>query len=174
MIAVIVKAGWTHSIDTRCILALRAAAPGLESPMRVVSFLAAQAAAPLAILIALAIGRVRRARQAWMYVFACLAGWMLNLVLKELLRVVRPNGVSPKLTDAGWWSFPSGHTMMAALIFGFGAVLLAAPLRSRGARFAVIGAGVALSFVVGLSRIYLGRTGPATWSLAGAPGRRGR
>ena len=86
---------------------------------------------------------------------------ILNLALKQIIMNVRPHDISPKLTDAGWYSFPSGHAMMATMIFGFGAYLLARTLRGTAARRAVIAAGVTITLVVGVSRVYLGAHWPS-------------
>src|SRR5437870_160571 len=53
LLALVMKAGWTVALDTRAILALRAALPGLEPLMQVATFLAAGAPA---VLLTLGVG----------------------------------------------------------------------------------------------------------------------
>ena len=154
-------AGATTAFDTRLILGLRAALPDLTRPMQVISFTATGGGAiPGAILIGWALGTRVNRRRAWFYILVSLLGWLLNLALKEAFRRVRPHDISPKLTDAGWYSFPSGHAMAAVIIFGFGALLLGWTIQSRGWRAATIGAGALLTFLVGVSRVYLGAHWP--------------
>ncbi len=153
--------GWTLAADTRGILALRDVLPPLDNPMRAASWLGlGEAAIPAALLIAFLL--YRRGERAWsrLYVVACLSGWALNIVLKAMTRRVRPQGISPKLTQAGWLSFPSGHAMMAMLVYGFGAVLLARTLRSTAARGTAIALGGVITLLVGVSRVYLGAHWP--------------
>ncbi|MFI5214606.1 MAG: phosphatase PAP2 family protein, partial [Gemmatimonadales bacterium] len=79
----------------------------------------------------------------------------------EMTRRVRPDGISAKLTAAGFYSFPSGHAMLALLVFGFGSLLLARTIRRRDIRLATIGVGAIITLLVGLSRVYLGAHWPS-------------
>ncbi|HEY2804456.1 MAG TPA: phosphatase PAP2 family protein [Gemmatimonadales bacterium] len=160
------------ALDTRIILGLRAALPGVTLPMQALSWTATGGGAvPAAIIIGVLLGRLTSKRQGWFYVVTCLAGWGANLVLKEFLHRVRPQDVSPRLTAAGWYSYPSGHAMMAILVFGFGAWLLAPSVASRGWRAVLLVVAALLTIGVGISRIYLGAHWPSdvlgAW-LAGA------
>jgi undecaprenyl-diphosphatase len=57
------------------------------------------------------------------------------------------------LADA---SFPSGHTMMATIIYGFMAVFLISRTASWLSRFLIVTLMVVFVFLVALSRMYLG------------------
>ena len=160
LLAIAIKAGWTLAFDTWLILALRGALPDVTGFLRACSWLAGNGAAYFALPLLLYFA-VRRGRStAWRYTIACLGGWLLNLVLKQVFQQTRPNGISPKLTEAGWLSFPSGHAMLGALIFGFGAVLIAQAL-AGAARAAVIASGLVITLLIGVSRIYLGAHWPS-------------
>ena len=82
-------------------------------------------------------------------------GILLNLLLKNLFDRARPGWADPllALTDPG---FPSGHTMMATIIYGFMAVFLILRIASWRWRFFIAALTVSLVLVVALSRMYLG------------------
>lgn len=82
-------------------------------------------------------------------------GALLNVVLKNLFGRARPGWADPSmaLADPG---FPSGHTMMATMIYGFMAIYLMLRIASWPARFLVAIMTISLVFLVALSRMYLG------------------
>jgi membrane-associated phospholipid phosphatase len=86
---------------------------------------------------------------------AVAGGMLLNGLLKNLFDRARPGWADPlmALTDPG---FPSGHTMMATIIYGFIAVFLIARITSWRWRFLIAALTVLLVLVVALSRMYLG------------------
>jgi len=57
------------------------------------------------------------------------------------------------LADPG---FPSGHTMMATIIYGFLAIWLILRIGSWPWRFLIAAVAILLVFLVALSRMYLG------------------
>lgn len=84
--------------------------------------------------------------------FACLSSIMLNMGLKECFKVPRPIGQpgirSLRLETAGGYSFPSGHTQSTASLWTSIAV--------KFRRKYVSAAGIVLTLLVGVSRLYLG------------------
>jgi undecaprenyl-diphosphatase len=93
-------------------------------------------------------------RSALCYGVTVLTGWGLNALLKEGFRRHRPD-IIPRLDGAGWYSFPSGHAMLAPLVFGLGAFLLtrdSPPIVRRAGRTAA----VLLCLSIACSRVYLG------------------
>jgi undecaprenyl-diphosphatase len=80
--------------------------------------------------------------------FAALA----PLLLKGLFQVPRPE---PFATLLGSTSFPSAHALRAAVVYGFGAVLLARGVPAPW-RWAPYGAAALLVAVIAFSRLYLG------------------
>lgn len=149
-------------IDTAGILAVRTlASPAMTTVMLGASLLAhGDLAIPLALVLAILIDRAVGRDDALLYVGACLIGEALHLVLKAVVRHHRPVGISPKMTDAGWYSFPSGHTMLAVVIFGLGA-FLATRRASRVVRVMAVGTAAVVVVLVGLSRVYLGAHWPS-------------
>ena len=88
-------------------------------------------------------------------VLAVAGGMLLNVLLKNLFGRARPGWADPlmALTDSG---FPSGHTMMATIIYGFIAIFFILRIASWRWRFFIVTLTVALVFLVALSRMYLG------------------
>lgn len=162
VLAVLVSTDHTTAIDTREILAVRR----LDRPIVTVIMLTATGIAGgwisvvLALILAALIGIESSRRDAVLYAVTCLTGELLHLGLKELVRHHRPIGISPKLTAAGGYSFPSGHTMLAVIIFGLGA-WLATRRASRGVRVTALSLAAAVTLLVGLSRVYLGAHWPS-------------
>lgn len=160
--AAFVLLGPFAAADRNGILAVRTlASPGMTEVMLAASSVAhGKLAIPLALLLAALIYRINGRDDAVFYTVACLAGEALYVTLKEVFRQRRPTGISPKLTDAGSFGFPSGHTMMAIVIFGLGAVI-ATRHAPRIARIAAIGCAALVVVLVGVSRIYLGAHWPS-------------
>jgi undecaprenyl-diphosphatase len=82
-------------------------------------------------------------------------GTLLTAGLKGFFHRDRPNAV-PHLTDALFKSYPSGHSMMSSVVYLTLAVLLARTMKRRPAKIYLVSAALFLSFLVGLSRVYLG------------------
>jgi undecaprenyl-diphosphatase len=162
IIAVIVSTGGLTAADTRGILALRAfASPTLTTVMLAASFIAhGRVAVPFALAVAVALFLLGRRAETLRYVVACVGGELLLIGLKELVHHHRPVGISPKLTDAGWYSFPSGHVMLAVIIFGLAAYLLTEHA-GRFIRVAVLTGATIFVVLVALSRVYLGAHWPS-------------
>jgi membrane-associated phospholipid phosphatase len=85
---------------------------------------------------------------------AVIGGVILNNLLKMLFQRPRPLSESTLIAISGW-SFPSGHAMNSIIFYGMIAYLLARGFPSWGLRVVVVTAALSVSFIVGLSRIYL-------------------
>lgn len=132
------------------------ASPQLTVLMRAASIYGGPSVLIPAGLVAAAAFLIKGWRRGALLVAVTLAGaGLLNGLLKLSFARVRPASffdyplpVSP--------SFPSGHALYAASIFGGVAVLLTARVRSRPVQ-AVIWLGcLSLTLLVGISRVYLG------------------
>lgn len=90
----------------------------------------------------------------------------LNALLKLAFSRPRPL-LMAQLAHAGGYSFPSGHAMAGAAIYG--ALALVAVRRFPRQRWWVVGASGLLVFAIGASRVYLGVHYPsdviAGWAL---------
>lgn len=86
---------------------------------------------------------------------AVLGGWGLNEILKELYGRERPT-IVPHLMGTSNESFPSGHTMISAVIYPTTAEVFGRLVRQRRLRFYLMGLAIFVALIVGFSRVYLG------------------
>jgi undecaprenyl-diphosphatase len=92
---------------------------------------------------------------AFLLAFNLIGVYALNWALKTI--IARPRPELEHLVHAGYYSFPSGHSMDSTAFFGFLAYLLTRHLRRKGKRTIWVGIAAALLiFLIGLSRVYLG------------------
>ncbi len=110
----------------------------------------------LILLFALAFVLARAPLAAVLLLFTLLAKWV-NSVLQDLIERPRP---SPELVDVtkrvDAFSFPSGHTLGTALVFGLLFFLLPAIVPWRVLRWALQAGCVLLVAAAGPARVYIG------------------
>ena len=129
-------------------------APWLTTIMRTLSLIGAPLfAIPVGLLVATLLYRRRERRAAVCYLVTVLSGWGLNVVLKALFQRPRPS-ILARLTITGGFSYPSGHAMLAPLVFAFGAMLLARGASAAATRLWWAG-GWAMVLSIAYSRMYL-------------------
>lgn len=99
----------------------------------------------------------RLGHQAWAkrYLLAGVSGELLYLVLKPAFHRPRPDIIT-RLGEAGWYSYPSGHSMMAPIIWAFGFLLLARAAKHRLTRAILIAIAAIAPVAIAMSRLYLG------------------
>jgi undecaprenyl-diphosphatase len=98
---------------------------------------------------------VRHFRSLLLVLGSTVGGALLNSMLKHFVGRPRPT-VVPHLTEASAPSFPSGHAMLSAIVYLTLGALLAQLTESRWLKAYLLSVSLALSFLVGLSRVYLG------------------
>ena len=154
----------TQDFDERVLLALRqpdnvAVPRGPRWLARAASDLTALGGAPVLALVTLAVcgflALVRHWRSLALVLGATLGGTALNGALKSLFARPRPT-VVPHLTEVLAESFPSGHAMLSAIVYLTLGALLAQLTEHRRLKLYVLGCALLLSFVIGLTRVYLG------------------
>jgi undecaprenyl-diphosphatase len=111
---------------------------------------------PLALLLIAALLLRKHKAQARWYAASVISGWALYALAKLAVHRPRPQIISHLAHGAGWYSYPSGHSMLAPLVFGLGVIAWTAPWRSLPARMGALAAAVLLALAIGLSRVYLG------------------
>ena len=175
--------GETHAFDERILLTLRDPAD-LATPIgpywlthAVDDITALGGTTVLSLMTVLATTYLLLAGQrviaAFMFL-SILGGWIVSAMLK--LGVARPRpDIVPHLVEVHDLSFPSGHAMLSAVTFLTLGALLSRAQQYRSTRIFLIAAAIFLTFIVGLSRIYLGVHYPtdvlggwcagATWAL---------
>jgi undecaprenyl-diphosphatase len=94
-------------------------------------------------------------RVAGFVLAAILGGLLLSLALKTGFDRPRPDLVSHG-SMVYTSSFPSGHSMLSAVVYLTGGALLAAVHNARRLRLYLIGCSVLATLLVGVSRVYLG------------------
>jgi undecaprenyl-diphosphatase len=153
-----VAAGLTLDLDTRLMLAVAAQRrPWFLPIMRVVTDVGGGAVAlPLALLMVYALRRHGRIPEAKAYAVTALGGWAVYALAKLSLGRPRPHVIPYLYGGAGWYSYPSGHSTLAVIVFGLAAVLWSDHWESNARRAGLIGLALLVSLAIGFSRIYLG------------------
>lgn len=82
-------------------------------------------------------------------------GAVLSSFLKDFYARPRPH-VVPHLSHVTSYSFPSGHSLLSAVVYLTLGALLARLVQRRWAKVYFVGVAVLLTLLVGLSRVYLG------------------
>jgi undecaprenyl-diphosphatase len=136
---------WLHTHQT----------PLLTSAMFVVTWLGSGAIASC-IAVPFVICFVKRRRFYWLAAFASsiYGGMLLNRILKYMFQRPRPHFDDPLLSLSSY-SFPSGHTMTATVVFGVLAAYLFATTQNWRRRVVIVLVASFLILLVGFSRIYL-------------------
>jgi undecaprenyl-diphosphatase len=153
-----VMSGRTDGWDQQVMLGLaRDRRPWLNWWMTVMSTAGSGAVeVPLVLVLLYGLVSRRRVAEARGYAAAVLSGWALYALAKLVVHRARPHVISHIMHGAGWYSYPSGHSMLGPLVFGLGAIIWAVPWQRRASRWAILGAAILLSAAVGLSRAYVG------------------
>lgn len=97
----------------------------------------------------------RRVGAALFLVLTAAGGQLLNSALKLLYRRERPD-LAFRWIEIDSPSFPSGHATSSAVIYLTLAVLLARLTENNSEKIYIIGSALTLSFLVGVTRVYLG------------------
>lgn len=157
VIALLVAAGWTTAIDRMVLERVGAIRnPGRTDAMIAVTLLGwGYITIPIGLALAGWLWYRRRPACAKLYLIAGFSGWALHATLKAAFQRPRPSVIS-RLDGAGWWAFPSGHAMLAPLVFGLAAILLAEQCQCRNRAALLLAIGWAIALGIGTSRVYLG------------------
>jgi undecaprenyl-diphosphatase len=108
---------------------------------------------------------------AWLLLGSVAGGMLVSTLLKDAFARPRPDLV-PHAVHTATASFPSGHSMMSAVVFlTLGALLARVEPRRRDKAF-ILSLAVVLTLMVGASRVYLGVHWPtdvlAGWTVGAA------
>jgi undecaprenyl-diphosphatase len=159
-----VTGGETIAFDKKIILALRKADnPSLPvgpawTSGALMDLTALGGPTVIAVVVLAAIGFLvlqTRYRTAFFIFMTALSGEAVSYAMKGLFARPRPT-VVPHLREAFSSSFPSGHAMQSAIIYlTLGAVLMRIA-EGRLTKIYILGIAMGLTFVVGVSRVWLG------------------
>lgn len=179
-LADIVADGGAHRFDEWLLLALRS--PGdpsdpigprwFEEMMRDITALGGTAVLTLVVLaVAGFLALTRKTHAAIAVLVSVVSGMLLSQAIKWAYARPRPELV-PHGMEAYSASFPSGHSMMAAVVYLTLGALLARHQAQPRMKVYVLVVAVLLTVLVGISRIYLGVHWPtdvlAGWCLGAA------
>jgi len=171
--------GGTRGFDERILLALRT--PGnLADPIgprwveEMMRDFTALGSTGVLILVVLAVGgflvMTRKGFAALTVLVAVSSGVLLSQTMKWAYARPRPELV-PHGAEVYTASFPSGHSMMSAIVYLTLGALLARTQSAQAAKIYILSIAVFLTLLVGVSRVYLGVHWPtdvlAGWALGG-------
>ena len=174
-----VRRGSTETFDERLIIALRN--PGdladpigpawFEEMMRDFTALGSTGVLTVVVLAIAGFLAMTRKSHAALFVLASVAGGVLiSQSMKWAFARPRPDLV-PHGAEVFSASFPSGHSMMAAVVYLTLGALLARTQTDRAVKTYVLVIAIMLAVLVGVSRVYLGVHWPtdvlAGWALGG-------
>jgi undecaprenyl-diphosphatase len=159
-----VSEGDTRAVDEAIILAFRVPGdpsdpigpPWFEEAVRDVTALGS---APVLVIAVLAVVGFLALARAWRPAIFALAASGGGLILSSLLKyaVDRPR---PDLVPHGnlvyTSSFPSGHSMMSAVVYLTLAALVTGLIQRKRLKGYALGVAMTLTLLVGVSRVYLG------------------
>jgi undecaprenyl-diphosphatase len=159
-----VAKGNTKSFDDQLLMALRV--PGdparpigpewLEETARDITALGSTVVLGLATCAVAGFLALDRRYSAMAFVVgAVVSGSALGFLLKEAFHRPRPELV-PHLMRVYFTSFPSGHSMMSAVVYGTLGSLLSSLVTLRRLKFYFLALAASAAFLVGVSRVYLG------------------
>jgi len=137
---------WLHS---------HASAPLTKAMWIITSLHASVVVCTVAVLVGLYLWR--RRERYWVAAFwlSVFGGLLLNKILKLVFHRARPH-FRDAIQTLTSYSFPSGHTMMAAVLYGVIAAYLFAKTPDWRRRVLIVLSASFLILLVGFSRIYLG------------------
>jgi undecaprenyl-diphosphatase len=158
-----VKEGETQGLDRRILLAMRhpgdlspIGSPAVQESARDITALGG--AAVLGLLTAIVAGFLAldgKRHMAWFAMGSVTGGMAVSVLLKDIFQRPRPD-IVPHAVYATSSSFPSGHSMMSAVTYlTLGALLARSHQRKRQKAYFLLLAAL-LTFMVGVSRVYLG------------------
>lgn len=156
--------GSTAALDRKILLSLRnpadlsdpLGAPWLEEAMRdITGWGSVVTVVFLTLAVALYLALSDKRRVALFVLAAVGGGELVSTVLKLFYSRPRPDLV-PHGMEVFTASFPSGHAMMSAIAYLTLALLLARVTPGRRVSVLVVTLGIAITVLVGVSRVYLG------------------
>jgi undecaprenyl-diphosphatase len=98
---------------------------------------------------------IRKYHAMWLVLAATTGGFVISMGLKFLFSRERPQLV-PHLSHVETSSFPSGHSMLSAVVYLTLGVLLTRLVPQRIVKWYFLALALFLTFIVGLSRVYMG------------------
>jgi undecaprenyl-diphosphatase len=159
-----VRAGSTQELDAKILLKLRDPADlskpiGSEAVQEAARDLTALGGViVLSLVTAAVVGYLamdRKYKAILLVLTATLGGLLLSTLLKDFFDRPRPS-VVPHLSHVDTPGFPSGHSMLSMVVYLTLGTLLARLVAKRTLKVYFVTVALLLTFLVGLSRVYMG------------------
>ena len=132
------------------------ASPAMTVIMRFLSFVGSTIVLTIGTIIVVVWFAMRKwGREAKLFTATMIGGGLLNVTLKLTFKRARPEPFFD-LTPPETYSFPSGHSLASACLFGALAALLTARIKNRRTKLIVWIVCAAMFLSIGFSRLYLG------------------
>lgn len=170
----------TRHLDSLILMALRSPSDPslpigprwLQDAFRDLTALGSPVVLALLIIAAIVFLLLARQRLAALHVIGSTAGGvLLSMALKRYFSRPRP-GFVPDGMVVDPFSFPSGHAMLAAIIYFTLAALIARTLSTQRLKIYLLAVAIVLTALVGVSRVYLGVHWPSDvlggWAIGAA------
>lgn len=164
IVAWVVLAGKTHLIDKALLLSLRnpndttdpLGPLWLEEMVRDFTALGSVGVLTFTVItVSLLLWLIGMRKNSTFVLLVCLAGTIIGQLLKMGFDRARPD-VVPHVSVVYSTSFPSGHSMMAAVVWLTLAILLSQAMDRKRHRVVTFTLASLLIILIGLSRVYLG------------------
>ncbi len=110
---------------------------------------------PFGLSVVVLLWRMGRSQCARRLLLAGVIGEIVYVIAKASFQRPRPR-IIPHLTGAGWYSYPSGHAMLAPIVWSLSLILLARTVSRRGLRGFFYLLSVVIPLGIAVSRVYLG------------------
>lgn len=122
---------------------------------KIITFLCSIKFIALMCIISILLTLIKKDKSYLLIIFATLVSSVVNLIIKNFIRRDRPDKINWLITESNF-SFPSGHSMMATVFYGFLTYLLHRSKLNKSVKIIILIMVLFLILLIGISRIYLG------------------
>lgn len=98
---------------------------------------------------------IKKDKSYLLIILVTLVSSTVNLIIKNIIRRDRPDKINWLITESNY-SFPSGHSMTATVLYGFLAYLIYKSNLNKNVKTIILIMILLLILLIGISRIYLG------------------
>lgn len=122
---------------------------------KIITFLCSIKFIVLMCIISILLTLIKKDKSYLLIILVTLASSVVNLIIKNIIRRDRPDKINWLITESNF-SFPSGHSMMATVFYGFLTYLLYRSNLNKSVKIIILIMMLFLILLIGISRIYLG------------------
>lgn len=122
---------------------------------KIITFLCSIMFIALMCIISILLTLIKKDKSYLLIILVTLVSSVVNLIIKNIIRRDRPDKINWLITESNF-SFPSGHSMMATVFYGFLTYLLYRSKLNKSVKIIILIMMLFLILLIGISRIYLG------------------